>query len=144
VQRAQPFAGARGVLAPLPLLSAAGGKMKEYNSHDRATLYVAICQVICYNYTTARKDSNVFSGACSPGDVGFRQANRLLNCRSRCRYALSLNNRQNNSCQKSDSFLRSRCLITSDAASIRLFPVGPGMGVKHTGCYDDDRLLVVI
>jgi hypothetical protein len=35
VQRAQPFAGARGVLAPLPLLSAAGGKKKECNSPDR-------------------------------------------------------------------------------------------------------------
>jgi len=26
----------------------------------------------------------------------------------------------------------------------RFSPVGPGMGVDNTGCYDDDRLLVVV
>jgi hypothetical protein len=34
VQRAQPFAGARGVLAPLYLLAAPSGKKKEFNNLD--------------------------------------------------------------------------------------------------------------
>ena len=49
----------------------------------------------------------------------------------------------NNRCQTGIR-LRSRCLITSDASSPRLFPVGSGRGVENAGCYDEDRLLIAI
>src|SRR5690348_11010282 len=80
----------------------------------------------------------------SSGDVGFRQVVRLENCRSRCRYALSLNNRQNNSCQNKQHTTRFRCLRSSDATSARFFSVGSVPGVIHTGCGGGNRLLAVI
>jgi len=49
----------------------------------------------------------------------------------------------NNKCQTGIQ-LRSRCLITSDASSSWLSPMGPGQGVEHIGCYDEDRLLLAI
>jgi len=48
----------------------------------------------------------------------------------------------NNSCQTSN-FLRSRCLIPSDASSAHPYPAGMETGAKHAGCDDDNRLLVV-
>ena len=49
----------------------------------------------------------------------------------------------NNKCQTGIQ-LRSRCLITSDASSPRLFSVGSGPGVENTGCYGEYRLLTAI
>lgn len=49
----------------------------------------------------------------------------------------------NNKCQTGIQ-LRSRCLITSDASSPRLFSVGSGWGVENTGCYGEYRLLTAI
>src|SRR5579863_7159449 len=104
---------------------------------------LAICQAAWYNHKASEKASKQFlvrhgMETYQPGDVGFRQTIRLLNCRPRCRYAFSLNNRQNNRCQQTGTCLRSRCLISSKASSIRPCPVGPGMGVENAGCYDDD------
>jgi heat shock gene repressor HrcA len=74
---------------------------------------------------------------------GFRQTSRLINCKPRCRYALSLNNRQNNSCQNKQQLLRSRCLIPSEVTSSRLSPTGSDRGAKNIGCSDEDRPLIV-
>src|SRR3989442_2969998 len=61
----------------------------------QATPRLAICQVVCYNEHASRGRNPWRATFLQYGDVGFRQAIRLENCRSRCRYALSLNNRQN-------------------------------------------------
>src|SRR6266446_6377784 len=50
----------------------------------------------------------------------------------------------NNRCQTTGIQLRSRCLITSDASSPRLFPVESGRGVENAGCYHEDSSLLVI
>jgi len=73
----------------------------------------------------------------------FRQTSRLINCKPRCRYALSLNNRQNNSCQNKQQLPRSRCLITSEVTSSRFLPTGSDQGAKNIGCSDEDRPLIV-
>jgi hypothetical protein len=74
---------------------------------------------------------------------GPGQTRRLKNCKPRCRYALSLNNRQNISCQNKQQLLRSRCLITSDATLPRPSPIGPDRSAKHIGRSGEDRPLIV-
>ncbi len=127
---------------------------------------IVICQSICYNQNASRKSNFTHFDASSPGDVRLRQVIRLKNCRSRCRYALSLNNRQNISCQRSSTesrrsqrFPRSqsaeacifagfrsrlRCLRSSDETSAHPLPVGLVPGDIHVGCDNVDRLLSVI